>query len=391
MSLYHEARVLFSNKGKVMSAKQHSTMRQVSIFRVNVVTQGRQTFERREQKELTENIAAKGVLNPPILACFEKSGLESYLYIVNKLWKRSFGNAEMKFSIVGGKRRYYVLLAGERRMRSYRELVEKGVHQRFMRFTVHEGIDPLDAMGIQFSENSHRRVPPNEDAHAIAEYKDFLEVDGKSLSLAAFARGIGRSPEAVKSALLFVSLPAVIRHAVAGQWGNAVPNGKLFKRERLRLPYGIAVELARRQKNGESEKALIEQMCAAVIGKTKVEDFRQATNHLIENKGQSLFSLMSQEADTEAGRRFRRRTIEASVSRMLAAEEIWLAKVLSLFQSGILGSADSPFALGSVKSRLLRLAELYQSVFQHSYRRPSPQALERLAHVRELQAAIGAD
>ena len=64
-----------------------------------------------------------------------------------------------------------------------------------------------------------------------------------------FGKRVGRSPAAVKAALRFVASPAVVRHAVAGQWDAPVPTveRKLFRQENLRLAYGIAVELARLQ------------------------------------------------------------------------------------------------------------------------------------------------
>jgi len=348
----------------------------------------RKTFDRTEQRELSDSIAQKGVLNAPIVALFNREELEGYLLIINRLWKRTLVPNSFLLSKIDGQKYWYVLLAGERRTRSYREQVKKGVHRRHMQVVVHQHIVPFDAVEIQFTENNHRRVLPHEDAHAFAQYWSLLVERGTILRLTDFARRVGRSVETVKAGLLFVGLPDIIRQAVMGNWGEEVPNAKLFRKERLRLPYGIAVGLAQRQAAGVPEEQLLQQMATAVINKTKVEDFREQTRKFVGNRAQSMLDLMSETAEAEASRRFRRRTVEAGVSRALIAEEVWFAKVLQLYEAGLLGKEDSPFADQSVRDRLVRIAELYEKVFKLMYKRPSKQALERLENIRGLKEAL---
>ena len=365
------------------------TMRRVSVWRINILPQMRKTFDRTEQRELSDSIAQKGVLNAPIVALFNREELEGYLSIINRLWKRTLTPNSFNFSKIDGQKCWYVLLAGERRTRSYREQVKKGVHRRHMQVVVHEHIVPFDAVEIQFTENNHRRVLPHEDAHAFAQYWSLLvERTGTVPRLTDFARRVGRGVEAVKAGLLFVGLPDIIRQAVMGNWGEEVPNAKLFRKERLRLPYGIAVGLAQRQAAGVPEEQLLQQMATAVINKTRVEDFREQTRKFVGNRAQSMLDLMSETAEVEAARRFRRRTVEAGVSRALIAEEIWFAKVLQLYETGLLGKEYSPFADQSVRNRLVRIAELYENIFKLMYKRPSKQALERLRSVRGLKEAL---
>ena len=364
------------------------TMRRVSVWRINILPQMRKTFDRTEQRELSDSIAQKGVLNAPIVALFNREELEGYLLIINRLWKRTLVPNSFLLSKIDGQKYWYVLLAGERRTRSYREQVKKGVHRRHMQVVVHQHIVPFDAVEIQFTENNHRRVLPHEDAHAFAQYWSLLVERGTILRLTDFARRVGRSVETVKAGLLFVGLPDIIRQAVMGNWGEEVPNAKLFRKERLRLPYGIAVGLAQRQAAGVPEEQLLQQMATAVINKTKVEDFREQTRKFVGNRAQSMLDLMSETAEAEASRRFRRRTVEAGVSRALIAEEVWFAKVLQLYEAGLLGMEDSPFADQSVRDRLVRIAELYEKVFKLMYKRPSKQALERLENIRGLKEAL---
>lgn len=368
----------------------HKRMRRVSAWMVNVLPQMRKTFNRTEQHELSQSIAQKGVLNAPIVALFTRPELEAYLAIINRLWKRTLSPADLRPCRIDGGRHWYVLLAGERRMRSLREQAQRRVLSRFVQVVVHEHIEPFDAVEIQFTENNHRRVLPHEDAHALSQYWALLTERSGEPRLSDFARRIGRSVETVKAGLLFVTLPEAIRRAVAGHWSEEVPHAKLFRRERLRLAYGIAVGLAQRQAAGIPEQVLLEQMAGAVVNKTKVEAFREQTRNLIGNRAQSMLELMSAEAESLAARHSRRRTVEQHVNRALLAEEVWFARVLELYHAGLLGGEDAPFADGSVRERLVRIAELYEKIFSLLYARPPKAARQRLESMQKVRQALAA-
>jgi ParB-like chromosome segregation protein Spo0J len=345
-------------------------MKATSVWQINILPQMRQTFYREEQDELSSSIALKGVLNAPIVALFTRAELEQYLSIINNLWHRTITPYGLKSCRVKGQRFWLVLLAGERRIRSYEPLVRKGVRSRLLQVVIHEHIDPFDAVDIQFSENSHRRVLPHEEAHAYAQYWALHTARGQPLNLSRFSQRIGRSAGAVRSALRFVKLPETIRHAVAGQWGDDIPNAVLFRKERLKLPYGIATGLADLAHAGKSEPELLALMVQVIITGVSVKQFRETVRRLLQNGHQDVLDLMSAAAEEETRRTFRRRTIEAGVSRLLCGEEAWLAKVLILFQTGLLGTPEAPFRVESVRRRLVRVGELYESVLELSYKRP---------------------
>jgi ParB-like chromosome segregation protein Spo0J len=364
------------------------SMRQVSVWLINVVAQMRKSFDPAELQELSGSIQEKGVINAPVVARFARDELESYLAVINRLWNTSYKVSDLKPSRVGGEERWYVLLAGERRYRSCIPLVRASLRSRFLQVVIHEHISHFDAIDIQFSENSHRRPPPHEEAHAYAQYWALQDALGQQTSLAQFARRIGRSPSAVKAALRFVSLPGVIRNAVAGSWGTNVPQAKLLTQQRLKLPYGIAVELARLAEIGVVEEELLNRMVGVVISGTKVEQFREQVSEQIESQGQDMLGLLSAAAEQDTRRIFRRRTVGTGVSRTLVGEEVWFAKVLALFDAGLLGKDDSPFALGAVRNRFIRIAELYEQVFPFLYIRPSVQARRRLQIVRRVRETL---
>lgn len=369
-------------------AKHKKSMRKISILLVNVVAQMRKTFDPTEMQELSGSIEEKGVLNAPIVALFGREELEQYLQLINRLWGTRYQVEELKSCRIDGQVRWYVLLAGERRYRSYIPLVKAGKCSRFLQMTAHEHLDYFDAVDIQFSENSHCRPPPHEEAQAYAQYYALQDALGQLGSLAGFARRVGRSASAIKAALRFVSLPEVIRHAVAGNWNASVPEAELFAKRRLKLPYGIAVELARLAEVGIPEHELVNRMVGAVISGTKVEQFREQVTKQIEDLGQDMFDLLSAAAEEASRLKFRRRTVEARISRILAAEEQWLARVLVLFAAGHIGKEDSPYARGSVRDRMIRIGDLYAAVYELFYQQPPASARERLAAVRRLSGVL---
>src|SRR3989344_7715426 len=109
------------------------TMRRVSVWRINILPQMRKTFDRTEQRELSDSIAQKGVLNAPIVALFNREELEGYLSIINRLWKRTLTPNSFNFSKIDGQKCWYVLLAGGRRSTAQRREDKKGERPRPMR------------------------------------------------------------------------------------------------------------------------------------------------------------------------------------------------------------------------------------------------------------------
>ena len=375
------------------ATRYRKRMLRVSALRINILPQMRKSFDGAgaEQDELTQSIRAAGLLNAPIVALFDKEELAEYLNIINQLWNTSITLTDIHRPCrVGGRYVWYVLLAGERRLRSYRTLVKERQKPRLLQVVVHEHIDPFHAVDIQFSENCHRRVRPHEEAHAYGEYWALLSAQGQDPTLSGFAKRVGRSPGAVKAALRFVSLPAVIRNAVAGDWGAQIPHSALFKKERLQLAYGIAVELARLSEAGTPENELVDMMVRAVISRTKVEQFKEQVDHTLSNSSQGLLDILSASAEAATRREFRRRTVDANISRVLCGWETWLARVLVLYKSGQLGLEDSPFASSSVRRRLHVIADLLGQVYDVAYRHPPPQVHRRRAKVCSLKETLEA-
>ncbi|HVW71783.1 MAG TPA: hypothetical protein VHB93_01365 [Candidatus Paceibacterota bacterium] len=366
-------------------------MRLVSVWQINVLPQMRKTFNAVEQQELTDSIGEKGVLNAPIVALFNREELDRYLQAINRLWKRTLSYKDLQGCKRNGVRYWYVLLAGERRIRSYKPHVKRGSRPRMLQVVVHQGIHPFDAIDIQITENSHRRPPPHEEAYTYSEYWRLLEQKGEKVTVSSFAKRVGRSPEVIRAALRFASLPEIVRSAVAGRWTAQSPKTKILTEKKRRLPYGMAVALALLIEHAVfTEEQAVEHMLDVALRERRVnvEQFQKDARKMVAERGQSIFDLMSVEAEREARLLGRRRTVEAGITRVLRSEESYLSRVIAIAQTGKLNGVAAVFASGSVKKRFIVIAELFEQAVPLVYRRMPPETRRRLRAVQELRENV---
>ncbi len=335
--------------------------RLIPLDAINVLPQPRRTFE--DIELLAIDIADKGILNPLTIAEFNPESATRYLTAINALWGTSFSIINLKLGKKGnGRKRYHVLLAGERRFRSCLHLWERGCAKCqethgteppgtcFRRHFGEEGvrasicvnIPPLSALFLQLSENTHMRVPPEEEAEVYSMLFHLVRRADPKFSMARFAESVGRSPSAIRNALLFTELPESIRGRV-GSSNN-------------RIPYGIAIELARLQREGVSEEDLTLWALRSIAQDSKVEDFHESVTRFIANRnsGQaSLLEIMDAESERVLAYTLVRQVVERKSILALWAWVHYVRRVITLFEDGQLGQEDSPFSKRS-PLRLLR-------------------------------------
>ena len=372
------------------------------IAKVNVLPQPRKTFE--DIVELALDISKKNLLNPPTVAVLRKRDCENYLRVINALWKTSFTAADLVPSFLKRREVFYILLAGERRFRACRLLWDEGCkacvkehgkeapgtcfrrHFRTEKIEVRLclGIEPLSALYLQLSENTHMRVPPEQEAYAYYQLYGLVKTVDSELTISAFAEKVGRSPGTIKHSLQFCELPAVVRTAV----------------EKKEIPYGIALELFRVYEKHPNDKDVEEDLrwwiLRAITEAVTVPDFRKkVTDHLtnLESGQQSLVGIMSDVEKREFRRLHIRKTVEAHTLRAVWTYIGYFERVKSLFEQGILGQADSPFSkrsprkilrkhIGQLRMMLPHLQRLLPKYGREAARmertiRSSEQALDR--------------
>lgn len=348
--------------------------RTIPLDALNVLVQPRQTFT--GIPELALDIAQKGILNPPTVALFGRQNADRYLVTLNKLWGTRYCLRDLKpVSTDDGEESFYVLLAGERRIRAFRNLWEMGCEECLIRFgsevsgacfirhfgsdeievRICHNIPPLNALFLQFSENTHERVPAYEEAKAYAQLYKLLKRARRNLSVYWFAKQVGRSPETIRNALRFCELPFSIQEAV----------------ERGEIRYGIAIELARLQENGLGKKELIYWMLIAQTEDLKVPEFRGKVDQYLANQAAGQMSLLDEMVGSQREQWERlnfRQVVEPRMVLGLWTLIHYFTRLEQLFADGALGLPDSPFSAKSPLRVLRAVLEKGRKLEPHLHR-----------------------
>lgn len=332
----------------------------IPIDDINVFEQPRRTFE--DIETLADNIASRGLVNRLTVARLSYSEVEQYLAVINRLWQKKHQIGNLVVNEDSGIEIFYILVAGERRLRACRYLQQHGCslcritdREPTSCYTTHfgtnlievryqPGASPIENLAIQLSENIHKRVPPHEEARAYHEYFRLRQMIDPNLTLSAFAREVGRSPETLRAAVRYCELPPTLQRLV----------------ENNTIKYGIACELSRLHSRGMSENELHRFAQTAILGRHQVEQFRQiVTNHLqaLDSGQQSLFDLFEDGFREQSDKLARRQVVERHLIPTLHALLNYWRVVTALHREGLLGEEDSIYSDGSPRHVLRKLLE----------------------------------
>jgi len=358
---------------------------------INVFPQPRKTFENIHELSLDEY--QKGQLNLPTIAPFNKIDCEQYLYLSNILWKTKFSIDDAIPFRQKGKERYEVLIAGERRLRGWdhvrieeflkclkcqevwdegcencKKIWEKkhkkipkgfcyirhfgtkpGEPRELLEVRLCVGISPIEALFLQFSENTHMSVPACEEAQAYAQLFNLIRTVDATFTLSFFSQLVGRNPDTVRNAIKYTELPRSIQERV----------------EKKDISYGIALELTRLQTQGLKEEELDRWATMAITGKYRVDDFRTVVTELIKNLTSGQTALFSTEQIKEMESQHFRIIVERHIIMAIWSWIHYFAKVLNLFTEGRLGKTDSPFSHRSPLKVFRKLIDLLENLFPH--------------------------
>jgi len=372
----------------------------IPLSSVNVLPQPRKTFENIE--ELAENIATNGLLNPLIVACFTEEEVESYLKVINEIWGTFI---HIKSLIPDDLGYYNILIAGERRFRSLNHLWQKGCQKCSeehgqelpgMCFNRHfkdsrvgvslwKNISASKALFFQFSENIHKPVPPAEEAEAYQRLFVLIKRMNAKFTMASFARSVGRSIATISNAVKFCALPDLIQKAAK----MPVKQGG--------IPYGVALQLSRLQKIGESEEGLLWWMTRTIIAGCNVKAMKKSVDFFIIDKtsGQQNFlsAIMTEEQEKAERKSFIKGTVAKTTVREIWSYIAYFKRVLNLFENGQLGLENSAFSSKSPSKVYKELVDLMdQQLGEHMKRvlsyKDSEQSKKILAEAQVLSGQI---
>jgi hypothetical protein len=369
--------------------------------RVNVLPQVRVKFDSGELAKLRESIADIGLLTPLVVALFSADEIESYLRMINTCRVR---NEEMKIRAndlrsvsaeellesgilkpgnphnarlireYGKQDIYLVLVAGERRFRAIRRMREvdciscseeknkpeltcflNHFEDGLVKVNLCLGATAQQVVSIQYSENSAReQVEPEREAEDVAQYWHYLtEVLGMDISLAGFARMIGRSPDTVRKYLRFSQLPIEIIEMVSNQ---EIP---------FSYQHGVCLDSIVRDRDkyldeqlGEEEIIKIAQ--EAVFHGWSAREFKEHHDQRIEEVRNGQNCLFGN-GGANIGRSFRA-VVQPKLNRLVCQTRQYFSFVLQHIKDKELCYPESPFSELSVIKNIRKLTKLIGEV-----------------------------
>ncbi len=213
---------------------------------IKILKQMRTKMSSEGLEELAASIKEVGQINPGIVVGLIESEAGKYLKLINEMWGMDYQltSFEPVFLKELQDNFYLFLVAGHRRFEAVNLAKLDSFYCQLRLETKFSR-----ALILQFMENLHEAVPPDDEARFLT----FLWREEKSmepgLSLAKFARKLGKKPESVRRSIRFTSLPVTVQKLV-------LPSQE-FKRG---VAFGILCELARLQEaRQEKNKAYEEQ------------------------------------------------------------------------------------------------------------------------------------
>lgn len=219
----------------------------VPLEMINVLIQSRRTFT--QIHELANSIARNGVFGKPQIACYDLKHCREYLELIAEKWQVQYDPNKLVSFVENGKRWFFVLIDGERRYRAFTLLKDCGCDACRSSFTdengclerhfpigipvdVKDNIDPIDALTIQYSSNSHVPVPLHEEADGLVRFYHLLKERNPGLTNKAFGALLGRPADLITRARRLLSVPDVVFHEVVnGEFSSecAIHLGRLVE------------------------------------------------------------------------------------------------------------------------------------------------------------------
>lgn len=336
---------------------------------INILTQHRRTLLADDTRALADNICQYSLLDPLVIVSFSPASAQEYIELVNTFYKTAHCLSELQRV---NNEHYQIVLSGERRLRAHWLIWESGCSlcrekygqeelgscykrhfgkrkkDKKIETRLYHDLSAVEAMDIQLSGNSYVLPKEQEMIQSYAlQYFIKRKMDPK-LTIAQFARSVGKAPETMRGYLKVCALPDAIYDYY--QQGF--------------IPYGIAAELAFLKDQGEND--LDFWAMRAIVGKIKVETFRQIIRGHLEKKNQSILEIFDEKSQEETKKSFVRKTVAKEVIGDLHAGTVYWRKVLRLFEEGKLGKKDSPFSEGSPVNLYKKQIDLTKNhIFPH--------------------------
>lgn len=296
-----------------------------------------------------------------------------YLHEVNDLWGTEYRleNYEPVYLKELAATVYLFLVAGHRRLLTIKKL---GIAAYLCRLHLHVAF--LDAFAMQFHENVHKEIWPDDEARYLTVMWRKQKSMDEGLTLVEFARRHGKSTDAVRRANRFTTLPVVVQKLV-------LPNAEYKKG----IAFGMLCELARLQEarlaNGKAhnEHELINLAYVLVVQQKTVKAAAAWVTHQVhELNGQgTIFDLSIQDAVDGA-----RKTVGSGLEHMVRIGSNHLRTIARLHSEGGVKKVASGSAVNAVTQAITMTKTLAPKILENiKGARHAPLARKALKKIEE--------
>ena len=200
---------------------------------LGVLRQMRTRFHQDTLQELAESLKTSGQMSSGIVVALTEEDARRYIQCINATWKTKYSLTKFQSVYVEEKEQHYCffIVAGERRFRACK-IASKPTYFCQLRFD----LDFNGAIALQAQENLHEQLAPEDMAGSLALLWRSSKQQDQKLTLAAFARRMGKTSRKIRDSVRYIGLPIALQDLVR-------PNEE-FKRG---VSYGILCELAKLQ------------------------------------------------------------------------------------------------------------------------------------------------
>lgn len=304
-------------------------------------------------EDLVQSIKQVGQHTPGIMVALGQHEAAEYLSNINEMWGTDYRlkNFRSVYVTEKGEALFFFLIAGHRRLKAVEIAKLPTLYVR-----VYFESSFMQALLMQYHENIHEQVPPDNEARFITLFWRKAKKANPDLHLAHFARSLGKRPEVVRRSIRFTALPVSVQELV-------VPNDN-FKKG---IAYSLLCELARLQEaHSEAGKPYSEadlmSFAYTLVAECKTAKRAAAwvSARIAVLQGQDeLFELSAQEAADGA-----RRTVGTTLENTVRVGEEHLRVVARFHANGSVDKVASGAAVNAVSRTLAVASELAPEIVQ---------------------------
>lgn len=188
---------------------------------LNVLPQVRKHLGNGDIDDLAESILKKGQKVRGFVVARKERAARRYLDEVNVFWGTGLKLRNMRKCIIDGEEYYLFLVFGHRRYKAAKLALKRlsegdksTVFTGGYRCNIHFDLTFKSVFPIQLLENMYVPPPKDEEIAALWRYWRFLQKYEPGITIAAFARQVGRKPKAVRDMLRFCGLPEGVQRMI---------------------------------------------------------------------------------------------------------------------------------------------------------------------------------